>query len=235
MKELKGKLLSVKNGSVRSCGGNQQWAESRQMRQCGCGVVSSTDTLLYLGNAGTRGGFVRADGGEVELGEYNALLTRMRRRFLPLIPHFGINGFGLSLGMNRYFHRFGIPLRAHWRVSPRRIWDRIGHMLDRDMPVVLSAGPNFPFFWRKRGVPLYTRQADGTYRKASSAVAHYVTVTGMDEQWLRVSSWGREYYISRDEYDAYMRHTSCPLFSNILELCPRKNGRQAASKSSLLT
>ena len=61
MKELKRKLLSVKNGPHRTTGGNQQLADSRQLRTCGCGIVSSTDMLLYLCNRGEGGGFVRAD------------------------------------------------------------------------------------------------------------------------------------------------------------------------------
>ena len=60
MKELKRKLLSVKNGPTRTTGGNQQLADSRQLRTCGCGIVSSTDMLLYLGRRGEGGGFVLA-------------------------------------------------------------------------------------------------------------------------------------------------------------------------------
>jgi len=38
----------------------------------------------------------------------------------------------------------------------------------------------------------------------------------MDELWLRVSSWGREYYIRRSEYLSYSRLHSLSLTCNIL-------------------
>lgn len=217
MKELKRKLLSVKNGPTRTTGGNQQLADSRQLRTCGCGIVSSTDMLLYLGRRGEGGGFVLAEGDDIGLRDYNRLLARLRKRYMPLIPHFGINGFNLSLGLNLYFLRYRIPMRAVWRIGTRRLWERVGRMLEEDMPVILSIGPNFPFFWKRRSLPLYEMR-DGQYRKTASAIAHYVTVTGMDEKWLRVSSWGTEYYISRQEYETYMRKTSCPLFTNIMDI-----------------
>ncbi|MFQ7549242.1 MAG: hypothetical protein ACLRMZ_01540 [Blautia marasmi] len=37
----------------------------------------------------------------------------------------------------------------------------------------------------------------------------------MDETWMRVSSWGKEYYINRQEYYNYVRKHSSFLISNI--------------------
>ena len=48
-----------------------------------------------------------------------------------------------------------------------------------------------------------------------------MTVTGMDEDWLCVSSWGNRYYISREEYRRYVRRHSSYLFSNIVYLDKR--------------
>ena len=45
-----------------------------------------------------------------------------------------------------------------------------------------------------------------------------LTVTGLDGEWMRVSSWGRELYISRAAYEAYMHARSIPLFTNLLYL-----------------
>ena len=61
-------------------------------------------------------------------------------------------------------------------------------------------------------------KADGSYVPSSSAIAHYVTATGCDGDWLRISSWGSEYYIKRSEYDDYVRRHSASLVSNILML-----------------
>ena len=43
-------------------------------------------------------------------------------------------------------------------------------------------------------------------------------VYGIDEQWLRISSWGREYYINRKEYERYTKENSSFAFSNLIYL-----------------
>ena len=45
--------------------------------------------------------------------------------------------------------------------------------------------------------------------------AHYITVTGIEHGWLRISSWGQEWYINWREYRNFAWIKSCPLFSNI--------------------
>ena len=42
-------------------------------------------------------------------------------------------------------------------------------------------------------------------------------MTGLDETWMRVSSWGRELYIERAAYEDYMRAHGA-LFTNLLYL-----------------
>ena len=91
-------------------------------------------------------------------------------------------------------------------------------MLSRDIPVILSVGPNFPVFWRKNRLPFYIRSADGSYRKAAATKGHFVTATGIDAAWVRISSWGREYYINRSEYEKYTKENSLYAFSNLLFL-----------------
>ena len=91
----------------------------------------------------------------------------------------------------------------------------------RDIPVILAVGPNFPLFWQKNNLPFYRRELDGTLVKSCTARAHYVVVTGMDEEWLRISSWGREYYINREEYMAYGRKHSLPILNSIAVIRPK--------------
>ena len=61
---------------------------------------------------------------------------------------------------------------------------------------------------------------DGSFYRSSSAKSHYVSVTGLDGEWARISSWGREYYINCREYDDFVLRHSSPLFSNILYIKP---------------
>ena len=93
-------------------------------------------------------------------------------------------------------------------------------MLRRDIPVILSIGPNFPRLWKQGKETLY-RMDQGDYRRAAETRAHYVTVTGMDESWLRISSWGKEYYLSREEYETYRADISSALVSNIVYIRER--------------
>ena len=43
-------------------------------------------------------------------------------------------------------------------------------------------------------------------------------MTGIDEKCLKISSWGREYYIDREEYMSYIRRHSGSLVSNIVKI-----------------
>ena len=61
-----------------------------------------------------------------------------------MIPHFGMAGWMLVLGLNRYFSHERIGLRAAFGVLPRNLWVRISAMLAHDIPVILLVGPNFP-------------------------------------------------------------------------------------------
>lgn len=93
-------------------------------------------------------------------------------------------------GMNLYFMRNRLPLSAEWRFFNRDIWERIAKMLVEDIPVIMAVGPNFPFFWHNNRTVLYTKDSAGNYHQSSSTKAHYVTVTGLDESWAQISSWG---------------------------------------------
>lgn len=201
-----------------SYGGNQMLAKGSIMKECGCGVVAALDLVLYLRARDT---FPRASASPFPLREYNDSLEKLGRRYFPLIPHFGINGLFLVAGLNRLLRAEGLPYRARWMVSGNKIWDRIENMLKRDLPVILSVGPNFPAVWQKHRLNFYHKLHNGTYQKSVAIQAHYVTATGLDAEWLSVSSWGKQFFINRAEYDQYVRKHSNYLFSNIVYLTDR--------------
>ena len=120
--------------------------------------------------------------------------------------------------MNCLLRERKIPYRAVWMLSGQKLWDRVEEMLRRDLPVILSVGPNFPAFWANDRLPFYVRTVDGVFRKAAATKGHYVTVTGLDGNWVQISSWGRRLYINRTEYMLYTRKHSNFVFSNILYL-----------------
>lgn len=195
-----------RNGKM-SYGGSQMWFDNSAIRVCGCGPVAVFDTLLYLTNR---------QKGTLSLEEYKRQLEEVSRRYFPLIKPFGINGILLAAGTNRILRRYHLPYRTFWAVSGRKFWPRVEDLLRQDLPVVFSVGPNFPAIWQKNRLTFYQKQANGSYVPVSSAKSHYITATGIDEEWLRISSWGNEYYIKRQEYDEYIRRHSTSIVSNIL-------------------
>ncbi len=209
MLSLSKEYVRVQKDGKLSYGGSQMWSPSDTVRVCGCGPVAVLDTVLYLSGRQAE---------PISLEEYNRELDKLSKAFFPLIKPFGINGLLLAAGMNRLLRKCKLPYRAFWAVSGRKFWPRVEELLRQDLPVIFSVGPNFPAVWRKERLTFYGRRADGSYYPASSARAHYITATGCDEEWLRISSWGREYFIRRTEYDDYIRRYSTFLVSNVLML-----------------
>ena len=206
MPELKRPYPCVQYGEMGSCGGDQNWFADENFRRCGCGVIACADTLLYL-----RGRTALSR--EEYINYVNSL-----RKYFPLIPHRGIDGVRLAIGMNLCLRREGLALRAGWSASGRRFWDRLAAMLADDLPVVLSVGPNFPRVWGTETLALYRKTEDGGYVGAERTRAHFLTATGLDGERIRVSSWGQELYIERADYERYMRVNSTALLTNLLQL-----------------
>lgn len=209
MLSLSKKYIQIECNGRLSYGGSQMWSENQTVKVCGCGPVAVLDTLLYLTNQQDR---------PMSLEEYNRTLEDMSRRYFPLVKPFGINGLMLAAGMNRLLRKYRLPYRAFWAVSGRKFWPRVEKLLRQDLPVIFSVGPNFPALWQKHRLTFYRKTADGVYVPSSSAKSHYITATGIDPEWLRISSWGTEYYINRKEYDEYIRKHSTSIVSNILML-----------------
>lgn len=222
--------FSIKAPNEQSFGGSQTWSASRIMRKYGCGVVGMSDVLLYLGLHHTSCetdllyGMLREDG-FLSYPRYERYLIKMRRRYLSIIPGFGVPGFFLPLAMNRYFRHYRIDLRASWCIRPGKILPRIEEMLRQDMPVILAIGPNFPYVFGRHKVKLY-RKENGEYLPATEVKAHFVVVTGIIDDYLQISSWGKEYYLSWAEYQRYMKKYSTCLTSNICRIRERKKKKR---------
>ena len=102
-----------------SYGGNQGWFKNRNMSQGGCGVVAAGDLLLYLGmhRKGCRTeemhGLFHMDG-EISRPRYERYLLRLKRKYFPVLPRLGMPYWVLVLGLNRYFRKYRMGLRARW-------------------------------------------------------------------------------------------------------------------------
>ena len=156
---------TVEKGGDLAWGGNQGWLKAPLAQKYGCGVVAATDLLLYLhryGEGWGSGYFRDLPEGAIPWEIYDFYADRLRKRYFPLIPPFGLNTLLLAGGLNRYFREYQLPLRAGWRLAAGAFWQRAETMLRRDIPVILCIGPNFPFFWQKHQLPLYTQGAEGS-------------------------------------------------------------------------
>ncbi len=154
------------------------------------------------------------------------LLSRIER-YVRIIPGMGVPGFLLPAAFNKYFRQYRIDLKAKWCVSQAKLLSRIEESLSRDIPVILSVGQNIPF-WRKKKLCFY-RQENGSYLPDTETKAHFVVVTGLENGYLQVSSWGREYYISWAEYRNYVKKYSSFLISNIC-LIEEKKARKKSTE-----
>ena len=219
--ELLHSLCSVtSSGSTPLYGGSQMLSPDPVIHSWGCGAVAVLELLMYLSkyhgyNMDDIFGGAVGDG-TISVDDYNNLLEIIRKKYVPLLPHFGTNGVFLAAGINAAFRSHHIPLHARWGLSGRKIFDEITSALVRDIPVIISIGPNFPIFWEAKNVQLYSGLATRGLEKNAFVKAHYLIVTGIDDEYLTVSSWGRKYYISRSEYSVYAAKNSTFVLSNIV-------------------
>ena len=217
MHRLQHPYPAVAKGAAVSCGGNQNWSSRWDLRRCGCGAVAMTDLVLYLTRHHGWDGPAEAALDPVPLADYDRLCSSLQRKYLPMVPPVGVNGLALAAGVSLYCKFHQIPLRACWGVPTRNFWSVMAELLDRDLPVVFAVGPNFPFVWQQHKLNLYRKHGD-VYTAVSRVKAHYMTATALDGEWITVSSWGKQFYIHRGEYEAYGRQHSVALVNNLLWL-----------------
>lgn len=215
--EIKDSYISVIHEGEVSYGGNQQWFAGKVMRGYGCGAIGAADVLMYL---------MRRQPSKIripftfpcEKAIYQNCVNFWRKKYFPILPRLGMSGWLLVMGLSRSFRKYRLPYRVRWGVPLARMQAAIEEMLKADIPVILSVGPNFPILWGKQGVPLYRKNGEGTYIKRQDIRAHYMVVTGIVDGKLRVSSWGKEYWIDWEEYLEYIKRYSWGLVSNICHI-----------------
>lgn len=192
-------------------GGNQGCFPERKIKGYGCGLIAAADVSLYLGKSSN----------EVTWEEYQAYLAKIRPFFF-ILPRLGMNGIMLSLGLNIVFLLKKIPYICYWKLLPigKRSYRDMKKMLDAGIPVILTAGPNFPNIFGKESVPLYRKMGENSYRKVNSFRQHFVVVTAMEGEYLKISSWGSPYYMKWEEYLHYSKRKSICFFTNYMKISP---------------
>lgn len=279
----------LKDNSIHY-GGSQMWLSNEKrygkdyiLHNYGCGTIATADLFLYL--ALQKESYQTAitsmalnNENEINYNDYTMYLHTINKKYTKTRPVLAVLGPSVASAINSYSSDYGLGLKATWKwvLNYYDMYDLIEEMLWKNLPVILSIGPNTPNLWGKKGIPFYelkeidymelnetdtgtpsetdttedpfttTAYVDSTdglsdNTTESSAViskvpskpyyyhaikqnicGHYVTVTALikDEVtgriMLRISSWGRQYYINYEEYRDYIESIGGTFTSSIV-------------------
>ena len=202
----------------QSYGGSQNYfkesskALDKRRYMAGCGIVAAGDVVAYLKNKTVFS----------NIPEYKKYFKKTAAYSLWIPNKFGMSFFQevfalfIGLTLNR------LPYTCFWGFSRRKLYPRIKTMLSEDIPVILCIP-------RVIGRARAQKERLGLFRYQKSKEAlvffeatngHFVVVTGICEidkaLYLRVSSWGYEYYIKYDEYVTFLKKHLFGLLGNIM-------------------
>ena len=107
MTELRGPYVSYPMDTGHSYGGSQSWSARRDVRAYGCGLVACCDVLHYLARR-------RPDCSmnNVWSSDYDEVLALLWKKYVPLCPLLGANGWLMARGLCRCFRDYGVPLKV---------------------------------------------------------------------------------------------------------------------------
>ncbi len=227
--------VKISNGAHMSYGGSQMWFSpngadrgSGRLAGGGCGLVAMADFLLYWSrkNREQCPGLMHPllENAEPDKERYIQYLRILDRKYLHVLPSVGVTGFQLALAMNLFFLREKLPLRASWKcfLSSPRMLGRMTELLQNDLPVIFSVGPNTPWVFGKKSIGMYRLENSGKLKKVDQVSRHYVMLTGIEsgpeegQTLLKISSWGRPYYLDYAEYREYVRKTGDSITSSMI-------------------
>ncbi|MDF2485029.1 MAG: hypothetical protein K0R46_1197 [Herbinix sp.] len=256
----------VKENSIYY-GGSQMWFSDKPryskdyiLHNYGCGTIATADLFLYLAlqkkSYRTAVTALAMNEDEIRYTDYLSYLRTIHDKYTKTLPVLAVLGPAIASAINSYSNNFGLGYKAVWKLTLNYydMYDLIEEMLWKDLPVILSIGPNTPKLWGKKGVPFYElKEIDYQESYETPSVerseldtqdpeeipkviskpyyyqavkqhvnGHYVTVTALikDEVtgriMLRISSWGKQYYINYEEYRDYIESVGGTFTSSIV-------------------
>lgn len=235
-------------------GGSQMWfpeehwySKDYVLHNYGCGTIATADMFLYLA---LQNKSLQSPETEIALKgtkqikyeNYDPYIRKINNEYTKTRHVIAVLGTKIASAINSYSKNYGLGLKANWKLALTYydMLDIIQEMLEQDIPVILSIGPNTPNVWGKKGIPFYERKeieiqlsedasTEGSkpyyYKVVQQSVnSHYVTVTAIVKDdvagqiMLRISSWGKQYYINYEEYRNYVESTSGVMTSSIVQV-----------------
>ncbi len=199
----------------------------------GCGTIATADMFLYLAlqNEALQSPITEAalqGTAQVKYDNYDPFIRQINNEYTKTRRIIAVLGTKVAKAINTYSERYGFGLTAAWmwKLTYYDMLDLIEEMLKKDIPVILAIGPNTPNLWGRKGIPFYERKEieyvepkeKGEIPKKpyyyqvrlNNINGHYITVTAIVKDdvtariMLRISSWGRQYYINYEEYRDYI-------------------------------
>jgi len=226
-----------------SYGGNQGWFPEDNklsvdyiLNYYGCGTIGASDLFLYFALKDTKYENkitnMAIKDNMINYSDYMNYVRYINETYTHTPRWLGVPGPSLSNAINSYFKYAGINHKASWPLSfsKSEMLDKIEEMLEKDIPVIFSIGPNTPDLWGETMVNLYYQKKkgdehyDGTLnelyqydendKRSTKINGHYMTITGIIKDklstkhniMLRISSWGNLYYVDYDEYREYIEN-----------------------------
>lgn len=237
--------------NIYSYGGNQGWfddsdwfSEDYILSWYGCGTIAIADTFLYWalqdGNKNTDKTKMCLDESPKTKDTYLDYVRIINSKYTNTPRWLGVIGPDMAAALQMYSFKSKFDYRASWKfnLSDQDMEQLIVKMLNNDMPVIFSVGPNTQNLSGDKEVSLNKQIKRGDagydsainalyqYKPARSTKGHYMTITGIiyDENtenkneaiMLHISSWGEEYYISYKEYREYVHDIGDKFTSSLL-------------------
>lgn len=238
--ELKNpEYISVYYRGVPSYGGSQNWFSSDKwmnrdymIHKWGCGIIAIGDLFLYLAKSSRvyetdAVKLARPTRPIMDWEDYRNYIYYIYHSFASIMPGSGMSGFALASSVRQYCIKYRLPMTIAWKgfLDDQKMLKVMRKMLKENIPIILSIGPNTPLVFRGKGIPFYTMTSEQELiPNGNLAVhSHFVMVTGIlgrkhKQILLRISSWGREFYIDYQEYRDYVAGEGDTLTSSLLYL-----------------
>lgn len=235
-------------------GGSQMWfptdhwySKDYVLHNYGCGTIATADLFLYL--ALRRNHFKTPETAialqgttQILFDNYDMYVRLIHDQYTKTRRFLAVLGPSVAKSINAYsnLHNFDLKASWKWKLTYYDMLELIEEMLKRDIPIILSIGPNTPKLWGKKGISFYER-CEIDYLEHTTQTGemikpyyykvvkqdingHYVTVTALikDELtgqiMLRISSWGKKFYINYEEYRDYVENYSGTYTSSMVHV-----------------
>lgn len=197
--------ITNENGRIIGNGANQGWFSNSpwfNVSGQGCGIISALDTLFYIN--GNR---------IITKADYQQAILDFAKNivFTKLFMHefFGKFAIGLTpLQITIFLNKklgTGYKVTYNGRYGHEDMLTKMEDQLQADLPVIWS------LYRPRKRITLYTyKSVPGEYIPATTTNSHYVNAIAVihdaapnHHTMIKLSSWGKIYFIDYDEYLAY--------------------------------